>query len=108
MLINSPNSFQSSGKAVIPGSGAGDGVIKRAADLNVELNQLRVRTATAFMQVDTARIIVLTSVPSNPDGYYWPGSEILLDWETGSTLTGKVYYWSPWVCGNQPMLAQRF
>ena len=97
MPINSPNSFESSGKAVIPGSGAGDGVIKKAeADLNVELKPASgTGTVTAFMQVDTARIIVPVSVPSNPDGYYWPGSEILLDWETGSTLTaGKVYYWS--------------
>jgi len=97
MPINSPNSFESSGKAVIPGTGAGEGIISRAeADLNVELKPTSgTGTVTAFMQVDTARADVSSNVPSNPAGYYYSGSEILLDWETGSTLSaGKVYYWS--------------
>jgi len=95
MPINRPNSFSSVGKAKMPGAINPDGTIQQAiAEDNITVTPASGQgNVTVALSVDTARTTYGGS--TNPAGYYYPGSQILFNWETGSTLTaGKLYYWS--------------
>ena len=94
MPINRPNSFASVGKAKMPGAVNPDGTITKAiAEDNITVSPASGQgNVTVALSVDTART---TYEGTQFAGYYHPGSQILFNWESGSTLTaGKMYYWS--------------
>ena len=95
MPINRPNSFSSTGKAKMPGAGTDFGTIEKIeGEDNVVITPSSGQgNVTVALSVNTA--LVQNDPVTVSAGRYKNGSQVLLDFKTGLSLTaGQMYYWT--------------